>query len=72
MGQGATAAHMYVPRGIPRGERLPLVVFLHGYQAVEEFYYVAWIEHLVKRGAVVLYPRGNTGLHGWARSRATR
>ena len=56
VGQGATAAHMYVPRGIPRGERLPLVVFLHGYQAVEEFYYVAWIEHLVKRGAVVLYP----------------
>ena len=42
--------------GVPRGERLPLVVFLHGYQAVEEFYYVAWIEHLVKRGAVVLYP----------------
>jgi predicted alpha/beta hydrolase family esterase len=42
--------------GTPRaGEVLPLVIFVHGYTATIPDLYLAWIEHLVRRGAVVLY-----------------
>ena len=35
---------------------LPLVIFLHGFVAVDPELYAGWIEHLVRRGAVVVYP----------------
>lgn len=38
------------------GELLPLVIFVHGYTATIPDLYLAWIEHLVRRGSVVLYP----------------
>jgi acetyl esterase/lipase len=37
-------------------EPLPLVIFVHGYTARDPDPYLGWIEHLVRRGAVVLYP----------------
>jgi hypothetical protein len=37
-------------------EPLPVVVFLHGFTAVDPEVYGAWIEHIVRRGAVVIYP----------------
>ena len=43
--------------GTPRAEEpLPLVIFVHGSGAIDADPYLAWIEHLVRRGAVVLYP----------------
>jgi len=37
-------------------ELLPLVIFVHGYTATSPDPYLVWIEHLVRQGAVVLYP----------------
>lgn len=39
------------------GGPLPVVVFTHGWGAVKPEHYGAWIHHLVRRGAIVLYPR---------------
>lgn len=36
---------------------LPLVVFMHGYGALQPDLYQAWIDHIVRRGAIVVYPR---------------
>lgn len=36
---------------------LPVIVFTHGWGAVKPEHYLAWIHHLVRRGAIVLYPR---------------
>lgn len=35
----------------------PVVVFFHGYNALNPDTYRAWIDHLVKRGAIVIFPR---------------
>lgn len=35
---------------------LPLVLFLHGFNALDPLVYRAWIDHIVRRGAVVVYP----------------
>jgi acetyl esterase/lipase len=35
---------------------LPLVIFLHGYTGTNPEIYHAWIDHLVRRGAIVIYP----------------
>ena len=35
---------------------LPIVVFLHGYTQLDPEAYRAWIDHITKRGAVVIYP----------------
>ena len=34
----------------------PVVVFLHGWLAVDPAFYAPWIEHLVRGGATVIYP----------------
>jgi acetyl esterase/lipase len=36
---------------------LPVIVFLHGWGAMEPGGYGAWIEHIVRRGNIVIYPR---------------
>ena len=40
-----------------RRPQAPPVVFLHGWGAMNPMYYGAWIEHLARRGHVVIYPR---------------
>ena len=35
--------------------RLPLVIFLHGFSAIDPAAYAAWLDHIVQRGAVVIY-----------------
>lgn len=35
----------------------PVIVFFHGYNALNPDTYRAWIDHLVKRGAIVIFPR---------------
>lgn len=40
----------------PIASAQPLVIFLHGFTAVDPKTYRAWIDHIVRRGAVVVYP----------------
>jgi len=35
----------------------PVVFFLHGYRATDPTRYDAWIDHLVSKGSIVVYPR---------------
>ncbi|MFO0950205.1 MAG: alpha/beta hydrolase [Isosphaeraceae bacterium] len=44
----------------PTPERAPVVVFNHGWLAVNPGVYGAWIDHLVRSGNVVVYPRYQT------------
>jgi dienelactone hydrolase len=41
----------------PKPERAPVVVFLHGWFAVNPGFYGAWIDHLVRHGRIVIFPR---------------
>lgn len=41
----------------PQPKNAPLVIFLHGYSAMSPEPYRAWIEHIVRRGNIVIYPR---------------
>ena len=41
----------------PKPERAPVVVFLHGWFAVNPGFYGAWINHLVRHGRIVIFPR---------------
>ena len=46
----------------PTPESAPLIVFNHGWSAIIPLFYKAWIDHLVKRGNIVVYPRYQRGL----------
>ena len=37
--------------------KAPVIVFLHGWLATNPAVYGAWIEHLVRRGSIVIFPR---------------
>ena len=54
--EGATGFDLYIPDA-PHADSLPVVVFLHGYGAWNPAGYGAWIDHLVKRGNIVVFPR---------------
>jgi acetyl esterase/lipase len=41
----------------PTPESAPLIIFNHGWGAMYPRIYGAWIEHIVKRGNIVVYPR---------------
>jgi acetyl esterase/lipase len=42
----------------PKPEKtIPVVIFLHGWSAMSPDPYMGWIEHLVRRGNLVIYPR---------------
>ena len=41
----------------PKPASAPLVVFIHGWGGMNPLYYGAWLDHLVRRGNVVVYPR---------------
>ncbi len=41
----------------PRPKAAPVVVFGHGAGAVEPAPYRAWIDHIARRGSIVIYPR---------------
>ncbi len=41
----------------PAPKRAPLVIFLHGWSAMTPDTYRGWINHLAKRGNIVVYPR---------------
>jgi acetyl esterase/lipase len=56
IGHGDSEIHMFLPAE-PAPKSAPVVVFLHGWGAMSPAGYQAWIDHLVRRGHVVLYPR---------------
>ena len=41
----------------PKPASAPVIVFLHGWGGMNPLYYGAWVDHLVKRGNIVIYPR---------------
>lgn len=41
----------------PAPKQAPVVVFHHGYGAINPMIYGAWIRHLVRQGNIVIYPR---------------
>jgi pimeloyl-ACP methyl ester carboxylesterase len=41
----------------PKPDSAQVVVFLHGYGAINPMIYGAWIRHIVRKGNIVIYPR---------------
>ena len=59
-GFGARAFWIFEPTD-PTPASTPLIVFNHGWSAFFPVVYKSWIEHLVKRGNIVVYPRYQLG-----------
>jgi acetyl esterase/lipase len=55
-GQGQRSYIIFEPSD-PKPEHAPVVVFLHGWFAVNPAIYGAWIDHLVRDGKIVIFPR---------------
>jgi dienelactone hydrolase len=56
-GEKSNDVEIFWPEQPAPAAPLPLVVFTHGWGAVKPDHYQAWINHLVRKGAIVLYPR---------------
>ena len=56
MGEGGRSYWLFEPTG-PTPAIAPVVVFNHGWLAVNPGVYGSWIEHLTRRGFVVIFPR---------------
>ena len=56
IGQGPRSYWLFEPDQ-PRPESAPVIVFLHGWFAVNPGFYGAWIDHLVRHGRIVIFPR---------------
>src|SRR5579862_1716214 len=54
-GMGPTRYWIFEPADPTPGDA-PLVVFNHGWSAMEPKVYGAWIDHIVKRGNIVVFP----------------
>jgi len=55
-GRGGTEYHLFEPAE-PAPANAPVIVFLHGWTAIDPWLYGAWIEHLTKRGNIVIHCR---------------
>jgi len=63
IGKGGEGVYLFRPAGEPRR----MVIFFHGQGGPEETTptnHRPWIDHLVRRGAIVLYPRYETDYSG--------
>lgn len=60
-GQGAHEFWIFEPAD-PTPTSAPLIVFNHGWGAFYPIYYEAWVDHLVRQGNIVVYPRYQAGL----------
>lgn len=45
----------------PTPAAAPVVIFCHGWMAMQPWFYEGWITHLVRRGNIFIYPRFQTG-----------
>ena len=41
----------------PKPDTAPVVIFLHGYGAINPMVYGGWIRHMVRKGNIVIFPR---------------
>ena len=55
-GKGGQEYWIFEPDS-PKPRTAPVIVFLHGWGGMNPLYYGAWLDHLVKRGNIVVYPR---------------
>ena len=55
-GEGGTQYWLNLP-ATPTPAEAPLIVFGHGWAAMDPFSYQPWIDHIVKRGNIVVFPR---------------
>ena len=55
-GKGGEEYWIFEPDS-PKPRSAPVIVFLHGWGGMNPLYYGAWLDHLVKRGNIVVYPR---------------
>jgi acetyl esterase/lipase len=53
---GAKEYWIYEPDR-PKPATAPVVIILHGWGGTNPLYYGAWIDHIVKRGNIVVFPR---------------
>ena len=60
-GKGGQEYWIYEPDS-PRPRTAPVIIFLHGWGGMNPLYYGAWLDHLVKRGNIVVYPRYQSSL----------
>ena len=60
VGSGAQGAAIFRPRGVPAWHARPVVIFLHGWVAIDPARYGPWIGHLVRGGSTVIYPAYQT------------
>ena len=56
LGDGPRSYWLFEPAE-PKPERAAVIVFLHGWFAVNPAFYGAWIDHLVRSGHIVVFPR---------------
>ena len=52
---GPTGFMLYFP-ATPHADSLPVVIFNHGYNAWNPMGYGSWINHIIKRGNIVIFP----------------
>lgn len=55
-GEGDEEFWLFEPAD-PKPEKAPVIIFMHGWSAMKPTPYTEWIEHLVRRGNIVIYPR---------------
>jgi acetyl esterase/lipase len=60
-GSGAHEFWIFEPAD-PTPSTAPLIVFNHGWAAFTPIYYEAWVDHLVRQGNIVVYPRYQAGM----------
>jgi len=60
-GEGGESFWIFAPAE-PAPETAPVVVFLHGWGGMDPAPYRVWIDHLVRRGNLVVYPRYQASL----------
>lgn len=60
-GKGGQEYWLFEPAS-PKPRTAPVIVFLHGWGGMNALYYGAWLDHLVKRGNIVIYPRYQSNL----------
>src|SRR5688500_3888082 len=61
-GKGGQEYWIFEPDAPKPAAAAPVIVFLHGWGGMNPMYYGAWIDHLVKRGDIVIYPRYQASL----------
>ncbi len=54
-GEGAEQFYLYEPY-LPQPDTAPLIAFLHGWNGINPEAYGHWIEHIVKKGNIVVFP----------------